>query len=275
LGLAFVFAVAHVFFIASDISTNFGLKIYILALAAAALLSRLYRIIWRHSLTDKYNYAVVAVRTVGPSAVEIELVPKEKKMPYVAGQFSFFEFRDPGIGREEHPFSLASSPADENIKIVVKALGDYTDKLKNLPPGTDVIIEGPYGEFNFRNFAGKEQIWIAGGIGITPFLGMARDLASGPDYKITLYYCAKTDEEMMYFDELKEISEKSGGFKVIGFCQNRDGYISADAIRATSGDFLSKDILLCGPPAMMAILRKQFVASGVPNKNIHSEEFEF
>jgi len=207
--------------------------------------------------------------------VEIELAPKEKKMPYVAGQFAFFEFRDPGIGREEHPFSLASSPAGDNIKIVVKALGDYTGKLKNLTPGTDVVIEGPYGEFNFRNFPIKEQVWIAGGIGITPFLGMARDLAGGMDYKITLYYCAKNDEEMMYFDELKEISERSNNFKVIGFCQSREGFISVSAVKATSGDFLSKDILLCGPSAMMTILRKQFISSGVPDKNIHSEEFEF
>jgi len=121
----------------------------------------------------------------------------------------------------------------------------------------------------------KDQIWIAGGIGIAPFLGMARDLASGPDYKITLYYCAKTEDEMMFFGELMDIAARNSNFKVIGFCQNKEGFLTASAIKATSGDFLNKDILLCGPPAMMSDLRKQLVSAGLANKNIHSEEFEF
>lgn len=275
LGLAFVFAAAHVSFITSDVSRNLGLKIYILSLAAAALLTRLYRIIWRHSFVDKYIYTVGSVRAVGPTAVEIELAPAGKKMPYQSGQFAFFSFRDPKVGREEHPFSLASPPSGENIKIVAKVLGDFTARLKDLTPGTEVLVEGAYGDFNFRNFPAKKQVWIAGGIGITPFLGMARDLEGGAGYEITLYYCAKTDDEMMYFDELKEISVKSNNFKVIGFCQSREGFISAEAIKNTSGDFSGKDFLLCGPPGMMTALRKQFVSLGVKSKNIHSEEFEF
>ena len=52
----------------------------------------------------------------------------------------------------------------------MKALGDYTQSLKNLKPGTIAEIEGAFGKFSYTHYGDSPQIWIAGGIGVTPFL---------------------------------------------------------------------------------------------------------
>ena len=196
-------------------------------------------------------------------------------MAYTPGQFVFISFISGNISSEAHPFSLASSKPDE-IKIIIKNLGDYTASVQKLTAGTPAKIEGPYGNFSYTDYYLKRQIWIAGGIGITPFIGMSQALAvSQSAVCVDLYYCAKTEEELVLFDELKNNAANYPGLTVIPFCGNKDGRLNAKIITERSAGWHTADFLLCGPPVMMKSLRKQLVENGISDSRIHSEEFNF
>ena len=133
-----------------------------------------------------------AVEEAGEDAVRLKIVPKTKNIPaYIPGQFSFVTFVSSHISKEEHPFSIASSPTMSScLEFIVRTTGDWTRKLNNLRPGGKVVIHGPFGLFSFLRFPAKtEIIMIAGGIGITPMLSMLRYMASHKDQrKLTLIW---------------------------------------------------------------------------------------
>src|SRR6185436_3048157 len=84
------------------------------------------------------------------------------------------------ISNQFHPFSITSAPAERTLRITVKAIGDYTNALRRLlDEGAEAIVEGPFGSFSNAGLPQPRQIWAAGGIGVTPFLSMARSLGDG------------------------------------------------------------------------------------------------
>jgi predicted ferric reductase len=116
----------------------------------------------------------------------------------------------------------------------------------------------------------RRQIWIGGGIGITPFLSMARSVSRGGGYDVDLYYCIAHAGEAYFLEDLEE------HVRVITVQEDRDGFLTADKIAETSGPLGGDtDYLLCGPPGMMQALRSQLQAAGVPAKRVHAEDFTF
>ncbi len=177
LGLVFVIASLHVFFIPSDISRSPVLMGYMSILILAGYWAILYRTVLPRFLVKKYDYAVDEIKQEPSNSVEVSMIPIGAKMEYMPGQFIFISFDDEAVGKEIHPFSITSAPAEEKLRITAKELGDFTTRLKILKKGTKVKIEGPFGKFSYLNFLPQhKQIWIAGGIGLAPFLSMARNL---------------------------------------------------------------------------------------------------
>jgi predicted ferric reductase len=175
------------------------------------------------------------------------------------------------IGSESHPFSISSASAANNLQLVIKSLGDFTAKLKDLSPGLPVAVEGPYGKFSHLNILNKNQIWIAGGVGITPFLSMARSLDN--NYQVDLYYCVNKPEEAVLLSELQEIA-KTKNLRVIPWYSSEKGYLNAGRILELSPDLNNRDILLCGPTAFMFSLKDQLRKFKIKRKNIHFENFQ-
>ena len=103
------------------------------------------------------------------------MVPAGRPMAFLPGQFVFVDFHQDGISAETHPFSIASTPGQTTLEVVVRSLGDYTSRLMGLKPGAMARVEGPFGRFTYHRHRNRDQIWIAGGIGITPFMSMVQD----------------------------------------------------------------------------------------------------
>jgi predicted ferric reductase len=118
---------------------------------------------------------------------------------------------------------------------------------------------------------GKRQVWIGGGIGITPFISMARAVSKDGDYDVDLYYCTADAAEAYFHDELAE------HVNVIPVREDEEGFLTADKIAAISGPLGDDDTdyLLCGPPPMLHNLRAQLEAAGVPPGRVHAEDFSF
>lgn len=280
LGLAFFLGGLHVFFIASDVSRNGVLRGYMLALTALGLLAYAYHTLLNKIAVKRYLYKVDEVNRLNEVVTEIILSPIKpaEKINYTAGQFAFINFNDKQVSVEQHPFSFVSDPSADRIKFAVKNLGDYTGNLSKLSPGAMAKIDGPYGQFSFSNFPNYNQIWVAGGIGITPFVSMSLALFARSDagrYAVDLYYCVKNAGELVLLNQFEALAKQHSNFHLIPFCSDQRGLINVKTISETSGGLSGKDFLLCGPPPLMSALREQLVGLGIKKYNIHSEEFKF
>lgn len=275
LGLFFFFAGLHVLFIGGDLSEG-PLTTYILLMVVLGLLAFAYRTLFGKILIRKYRYFVDA-STVEGDVVSIDMRPQQVPLYYKPGQFIFIRFLNAvgdGISDEWHPFSIASSPIGGGLSIKVKALGDFTKSLLQVKRGTSVEIEGAYGKFTYTNYKNTNQIWIAGGIGITPFLSMAQSLQQTQNFTIDLYYSVKSESELIGIETLTAmVNLPNSRLRVIPYDTSWYGFLTAQAIQKMSGELTSRDFFICGPPAMMKSMRKQLTDMKVPNSAIHSEEF--
>lgn len=269
--MVFIFAILHTLVIPSDISRNDFLRYYVLILALAGLAASFHQAFLSKFLIKKLKYRIRNVNKLNENIVEIEMEPLNKKMIYSSGQFAFFSFLSERISIESHPFSISSSDKENNIKITAKNLGDYTGELKDLKSGDNVLIDGPYGNFSYKKVESKNQIWVAGGIGVTPFLGMTKILEK--DYRIDLYYSVKENKEAIRMGDLREIERKNSNFKCNLWISSEKGYITASTILNSSNGLDGKDIFLCGPSLFMESLKNQFVSLGVGIRKIHYENF--
>lgn len=275
LGIVLFLGSWHMFIIPSDVSNNAVLKYYMIFLVAIGTLSYFYRTILGVYRKKEYKYRLEKVTKVNENIAELKLTTLGKKIKFLPGQFVFLRFEDGGHLSESHPFSIISSPDEDDLSLGIKTLGDYTSMVYLLKPGIICRIEGPFGAFSFLKAKSKRQIWIAGGIGVTPFLSMAKQIDAGnmSDYKVDFYYSVKNPGEAAFAGELIEISRRNNNFKLHQHFSEKSGHISADLVVNNSGYVSEGEIFLCGPSGFMQNLREQFVKLGFDNSRIHSEEF--
>jgi predicted ferric reductase len=298
-GFIFLVATLHVFMTPGAKAASPALKWYLAVVSAVGIAAWAYRSLFGNLLVRRHSYLVTAVEELDPSVVEIAMRPTNGALRFIPGQFVFVTFyssefnsqfhpfsvgsegesgivslRPGDVSSQFHPFSITSTPDDAELRVVVKAVGDYTTALHRLDRGASARIEGPYGRFSYVNARSKRQVWIAGGIGITPFLSMARSITSEA-YDIELYYCFKTRDQAYFLEELCRLAEQEPRLVVRPFPEDQLGFITAGVVEEGSGDLTDRDILLCGPPGMIESLRAQFQDRGVSAERIHSEEFGF
>ena len=272
--LVFVFAIMHTMFISSDVSRDMFLRYYIFIFAFIGLLFGVYRSFLRFFFNKDYEFTVKEAKMLNNNVFEIEIVPSKEVMKFYPGQFIFIRFVGVGISSEPHPFSIASSSQDKNVKIVIKSLGDFTSTLGSIKSGMLAKVEGPYGSFYEKENSTKKEIWIAGGVGITPFLSMARSIKN-LDHNVDLYYCIKNQSEAVLLEDLKSIAFNNQKFNVIPWYSDEKGFINGDIINKFSNNMKNVDIYMCGPPGFMTILNNQFINLEVDKDNIHFEAFNF
>lgn len=271
--LAFIFAVIHTSVINSDVSRNPILRFYILGFAVVAIFVVVRKFFFGYILNKKIEYKIKKIRQLNIDIVEIEMVPVDKPIKFKSGQFAFFTFKNELMSKEPHPFSISSGSSELTLKITVKNLGDFTSKLNNLKEGDNVLVDGPYGHFSYNNVKSKKQIWIAGGIGITPFFSMAKSIDQS--YDINFFYSVKEESEAVYTKDLLEIVKNNPNFKFNLWSVRDRGYIEANIILRSVGDLGDVDLLFCGPPVFMKSLNDQFLKLGVNKNRIHYENFSF
>ncbi len=274
LGAVFFVGVIHSFFIPSDISRDPMLRYHMLFFVVIGAIAYMYRTVFGSLLVRHSQYVLVMARQLNKNVVEISLRPAKRPLSYKPGQYVFVSFRDPSISKEVHPFSISSASTENMLVLTIKAEGDYTSQLVNLSSNALAVVEGAFGRFTYRNFTNRHQVWIAGGIGITPFFSMAKELASTPDYAVDLYYSVHDPEEAVYLTDLQNLAEKNPSFRVIPYVSTVSGRLSAAVIEKMSNGLGDKDFFLCGPPPMMHSMTQQLAKKGVKPAHVHFEEFQ-
>ncbi len=190
------------------------------------------------------------------------------------GQFAFFGVL-PLAGRdvmsELHPFSLSQISNQRTVRISAKAVGDYTEWLRTVEVGQRVVLYGPHGTFADRERQGA-QIWLAGGIGITPFLSMLYAERQRPSaHPILMFWAVRTDADAVYADEIQAIARELPHIRVVihtGPCTLAD--VEAALAQPITADHVLR---VCGPPPLMQALQHQWRARGLARQRFVSEEF--
>jgi predicted ferric reductase len=291
-GFIFLAATYHVFTTSGARDASTALNVYLAVLATAGIAAFVYRSLLGNLLVRRRRYRVVAVNRLDALVTEIVMEPLGRPLAYAPGQFVFVNFRSLALGAEMrpfelsverqvfsiragdvsnqfHPFSITSAPDEPTLRVTVKAVGDYTRALRRLEEGAEAVVEGPYGSFSHRNVSGRRQIWIAGGIGVTPFLSMARSLDGDERPDVDFYYCVEQAEEAHFLEELRAL------VPVSLVPRDEQGFLTAERIAAEHPDFGAAEVFVCGPPAMIESLRRQLLERGVARERFHAEEFGF
>lgn len=176
-----------------------------------------------------------------------------------------------------HPYTIASSwnPAYPAITFVVKELGDHTRTLRDqLTVGQPVTVEGPYGCFTFDD-PRPRQIWVGGGIGVTPFVARLKHLAAHPseNQQIDFFHSTAEVDEQALARLAEDVSQTEVQLHLL--IDSRDGYLTAERIREAVPDWREASIWFCGPAGFGEALRKDFAAQGFPvHQHFHQELFD-
>ncbi len=274
-GLFFIIAIAHSYLVNTLIATTLVPLLYLRIISFAGVAAYLYQELLSGRFRKHLPYVVEEVRKLNGTTLEVTLKPRDRKLVFNAGQFLFVHFTGDRTLAEPHPFTVSSAPQEDNLRLSIKTSGDWTQYLdEHLKPGTPAKVDGSYGMFNYKT--GKpRQVWIAGGIGITPFLSWIRDFDEQPGVDVDFFYTIRSEGDALFLDELHTASSRDG-FRVHTLYSTQGGRLSAAHVAALSQDgLIDKSIYLCGPLAMTAALSRQFQRLGVAAKDIHFEEFNF
>lgn len=276
LGLGFLFGGVHALFITSDISNFLPLRLWITGFLALGISSLVYRILLYTLFGPKYNYSVEKVeRAIG--VVTVYLKPKAKeKLDFKPGQFAYVSFKNKITGSESHPFSIASGPKEEVLKLSAKIVGDYTLKLTQLREGDKALLYGPYGEFTMSRFRNKNCLWIAGGIGVTPFLSMlSSETHQSSNNSICFYYAYGNKDEGLFINEINSMVAKAPHVKFYDWCSREKKRLDLKEIMSKINLRALDAVFMCGPMPMMEGFKKQFLSRGLSEQKIIYENFNF
>lgn len=269
LSLAFLFGALHSILINGDIQTMPFLQLIFFIFLTIGVLAILYRVLFNKLFVQRTPYVVTTVRTINETFVDVTLTPTAHSIPIKAGQFAYVTYMSNGVKAEEHPFTIAGANADGTIRFITKKLGDFTNTLSNIVIGDEAFIEGPFGNFSFKN-GGKTQCWIAGGIGITPFLSFADHLPA--NYRATLFYAIRDESENAVVSDIARLSKEKPNLAIIVWNSKEKGFLTATSALA-GFNLATADVFLCGPGPMMTALRTQLDVLRIPHHHIHQEKF--
>jgi predicted ferric reductase len=240
------------------------------------LISYLYTELFGRYFKKRLLYSVDGVRRLNGNTSEVSLRPVEQKLAYRPGQFLFVHFNSDATLSESHPFTISSAPAEKNLRLTIKTSGDWTRHLyHHLEKGAGAVVDGAFGAFDYLQ-GGEKQIWIAGGIGVTPFLSFIRDVQGNLYRDVDFFYTVRTREEALFLDEIIAAGRKIPSFRPHVRFSLEEGSLSMDDILKQTGPVLQDHHLyMCGPLGMLSSFAEKFNQLGLPTAHIHYEEFNF
>lgn len=211
--------------------------------------------------------------------------PAGKRLRFAPGQFAWLSLGASPFAMREHPFSIASSAArPERIELSIKALGDFTSRIKDVKPGETAWLQAPYGTFGIDYHPqAAGYVFVAGGIGIAPIVSMLRTLADRGDRRaLVLFYGNRVWERVAFREELAALSEKLDLRLVHALLEppadwtGEKGFVTREVLErhlpANRGEL---EYFLCGPTAMTRGVEGALASLQVPAARVHSEIFDW
>jgi len=267
LGLGVALGLAHVYAVAGNV---YPLMLLIILTVAA--------LGWRLFASDlgavASSYRVTQVTHPGSDIIEARLVPNATALTIAPGQFVLSSFGEGphyhGCG-EYHPFTVSGIEKDGSISISIKALGPCSQRLQELEPGVMVRLQGPFGTF-LQNAASLPQLWVAGGIGITPFIAALR--AQPRTLPTTLLYLFGNEKSAAFLDELRMLAKSDPNFELLTHASSK-GLPNFPELLGKVSQLAAREVFICGPQPMAEALVPCLLQQKIPEHLMHIEMYDF
>ncbi|MBX5473807.1 MAG: ferredoxin reductase family protein [Thermoleophilia bacterium] len=222
----------------------------------------------------RHRLRVAEVVAEAPGVVSLRIEGRRlERLRARPGQFFLWRFLVRGRWWTAHPFSLSAAPDGRSLRITVKALGDHSARMADVPVGTRVLAEGPFGVFTADARRCDKLLLVAGGIGVTPIRALLEELRGD----VVVVYRVVAEEELVLGDELRALAARNGFalHEVVGDHRTPEGsrLLTAAHLRELVPDVAEREVFLCGPPALADLVRREVRRAGVPRRRIHAERF--
>ena len=248
-------------FVGQPLARTYWTGLYVATLAAVVG----FRLVHPLARSLRHRLRVEEVREEAPGVVSVLIGGRRlDRLGARTGQFFLWRFLTRDRWWEAHPFSLSAAPDGRRLRITVKGLGDYTERLRAMAPGTRVIAEGPFGAFTTAARRRPRVALIAGGVGITPIRALLEDMP-GAAGDIAVVYRALRPEDVILRAELDDLARRRGAelHYVVG--DHREGaLLSPEHLQRLVPDIAARDVYVCGPPAMTEATRATLEPLGRP-----------
>jgi predicted ferric reductase len=237
-----------------------------------------------YALTERVIIARLKFRAIGGTVVGIErfgeriavlTIASDRPLEHQAGQF--VELGVPVSNERPHPFTIASAPGAPMVQVAIHAAGPGTARIvRGTTIGDRVSLGAVRGQYRHDD-AGSRQVWVAGGIGITPFVSWVRSQgAEDPRHRVDLVWTRHGFGDMPFVDELGELAKQSSWLAVHLHDTSRLPRLTAAEIVSMGGaDITSLTVFACAAATTVHSWTTELVRLGVPHERIHSEAFAF
>jgi ferredoxin-NADP reductase len=237
-------------------------------------------------MTDK-RLEVISSREIATGTREFTF-SRPEGFEYVSGQTIDLYLIDPPEMDEEGPvrtFSLVSAPFEGNLKIATR-MRDTAFKriLAGYKSGEMLTWDGPYGSFTLHKNTKTPAVFLAGGIGITPFMSIMKTAAHDKlPHQIYLFYSNRRPEDTAFKQEIEQVAKENPNLHVIMTMTEMDksseqwegetGFIDKAMLSHYLSDLAEPIYYLAGPPPMVAAMKKMAIAAGADEDKVRFEEF--
>jgi glycine betaine catabolism B len=241
------------------------------------------------------NLKVKELVELSPTAKAVRFELNGEAFPFMPGQFVMLQKDLEESGKfkvngdkpkiQKRAFSMSSSSLEKDyLEVSVKTTGEafFSDYLVNyLGEGEEFTVKGPFGQFYFNENNCKRNIFLIGaGSGISPLMSIFRFVNDkNLDNNIHLLFSNKTEEEILWRDEIEKLSEKENISHAFTLTREEwsglKGRIDKEMIEKDLRDVNETEFFLCGPPIFVKDIEKILALElKVPKENIKKEIYD-
>jgi len=267
-------ALAHEIFLGTDLAFDPLARFFWIAVSAYVLVLMIVSRWGKALMSIARPLTVLSVTPLNDVAAAVELGGRNvADLRAAAGQFALLRPLTPKLIWQPHPYSISAAPRVDRIRFTIKALGGASQLMTQLPIGTKVGIEGPYGTKIYEELRGSKLLLIAGGVGIAPVRSLLEDFA--PDAEPVVIYRARRRAEIVHYDELVALADTRNGriIPVVGPTRDLEAGnpFDPDVMRRLVPDVAERVVVICGSQPMIQAAYKCLRVCGVDSEDIHFE----
>lgn len=273
MGIVIIFGAWHGLLVSSDMSKFSPLTVWMSGWSIVALLAYVYKRFLYYWLFSAKRYSIVnLVWEKDLIVLTLRANSESDVILFVPGQFGFLAFDHPKSIRNEHPFSVIACEGDI-VRFGIKVTGGFTLQLAQSPIGTSIAVRGPYGSFGQNVQLAPQMLWIAGGIGITPFISLLSKIQS--HQQLTFILSVRGEGPRLLIQMVQRMITSLPQVSFVVHDTERDGRLTAKRICSYIPIAKGARVLICGPQSMMHALTDQLHEHGIRRKHISFEDFSF
>jgi predicted ferric reductase len=249
--------------------------------AVAAALVVVFRLGRPVLLNLRHRLRVTSVVDEGAGIWSVDLEGRRlDRLPVEAGQFLNWRFLGRAGWTRGNPYSLSAAPDGRSLRISVQAVGNGSDAVRQLVPGSRAVVEGPYGRLSARTRTRPRVALIGAGVGITPLRALAEGLAYAPGETILV---ERFTHQPLFAAEIDRLSRERGlqVLRLPGHRRTAGSWLGAGvgdaddltALRYWIPDIAQRDVFVCGPEAWTDLVSATLFAAGLSPNHLHLESF--